>query len=99
MRLLLFLSRLAFICNLFFLLAVLLQWRNFIGDPALLSTIVIICYPGAFLLNPAVNLGYLFIFARKRSWLQSLPNWLIRANILFLIAQFIYILLRHGTFY
>ena len=99
MRTLLFLSRLAFSCNLFFLLTVLLQWRNFIGDPGMVSTIVIIGYVGAFLYNPVVNLAYLVIFALKRSLLHPHPKWLIGANILLLFIQLVYIQLRHGTFY
>ena len=78
MRWLLFLSRVAFICNLFFLLTVLLQWRNLIGDERVASTVVIIGYLLAvFLFNPVVNLSYGFTLLRKKPLFTFVPRWLV----------------------
>lgn len=92
MRWLLFLSRVAFICNLFFLLAFSLQLSNWIESEELTSTIIMIGYVMGFLLNPLVNICYLFtgIIARKK--LAIIPAWLIVANVLFLVIEAFYIL-------
>ena len=96
MRWLLSLSRLAFICNLFFLLAFSLQLSNWIRDEQLVSTIVVIGYVMGFLLNPVTNLCYAFtgIIARKK--LTIVPAWLIVANVLFLVIDAFYILYING---
>jgi len=92
MRWLLFLSRLAFICNVFFLLAFSLQLSNWIKDQQLTSTILILGYVMGFSLNPFVNLCYLFTSIVSRKKLTIVPSWLIAANVLFLIIDAFYIL-------
>jgi hypothetical protein len=71
MRWLLKLSRVAFICNIFFLLAFSLQLTKWISDEQLTSTILIIGYVMGFILNPLANFSYLVfgIFSRKPSLL------------------------------
>ena len=97
MRRLLFLSRLAFICNVFFLLAVSLKITNWVQNPDLTATILIIGYVMVVLFNPLVNLCYLVLFlARKKFW-AVVPSWLITANILFLVMQIFYILYLNDT--
>ena len=99
MRWLLFLSRIAFICNLFFLLTVLLQWRNLGGNDAVTSTIIIIGYVFAILVNPLVNIFYLFMLIRKKPVFQKLPKWLVLANFIFLLLQLQYLLFLNDTFH
>ncbi|MDQ3682592.1 MAG: hypothetical protein M3352_05910 [Bacteroidota bacterium] len=99
MRWLLFLSRIAFICNLFFLLTVLLQWRNLGGNDAVISTIIIIGYVFAILVNPLVNIFYVFMLIRKKPLLQRLPKWLVLANFIFLLLQLQYLLFLNDTFH
>ena len=99
MRWLLFLSRIAFICNLFFLLTVLLQWRNVGGNDAVISTIIIIGYVFAIVVNPFVNIFYLFMLMRKKPLLQRLPKWLVLANFIFLLLQLQYLLFLNDTFH
>jgi len=99
MRWLLFLSRIAFICNLFFLLTVLLQWRNLGGNDAVISTIIIIGYVFAIVVNPLVNIFYLFMLIRKKPLLQRLPKWLVLANFIFLLLQLQYLLFLNDTFH
>jgi hypothetical protein len=92
MRWLSFLSRLAFICNVFFLLAFSLRISNWVTDPDLAGTILIIGYFFVVLFSPLVNICYLFMFLlRKKFWIV-VPSWLITANILFLVMQIFYIL-------
>ena len=88
MRWLLFLSRVAFICNLFFLLTVLLQWRNLIGDERVASTVVIIGYFFAvFVFSPIVNLSYGFTLLRRKPLFTFVPRWLVLTNFIFLLLQ------------
>ena len=92
MRWLLFLSRLAFICGVFFLLAISLTVRgieNWAKDDTLTSNIIIIGVLMGEIVVPVTNLCYLVIkLARKRS---GVPAWLTVANILFLFVMFFYI--------
>jgi len=99
MRWLLILSRIAFICNLFFLLTVLLQWRNLGGNDAVISTIIIIGYVFAILVNPLINIFYLFMLIRKKPLMQRLPKWLVLANFIFLLLQLQYLLFLNDTFH
>jgi hypothetical protein len=92
MRWLLFLSRVAFFCNIFFLLSFVLKLTNWIRDPDLVSTILILGHVLAIIFNLIVNLSYLVLFLVRRRLLQNIPAWLITANILFLIMQLFFIL-------
>ena len=92
MRWLLFLSRLAFICNIFFLLAFSLQLSKWIQDEEIISTVVILGYVMGFSLNPIVNLCYLFTATISRKKLAIVPLWLIVANVLFLVIDAFYLL-------
>jgi len=91
MRWLLFLSRLAFISNCFFLLAVSLQLGRWFQNQDAEATTIIIGYFMAALLNPAAVICYLLFFLLNKSRLQIVPKWLIIANCIFLILQFFYI--------
>lgn len=96
MRWLLSLSRLAFICNLFFLLAFSIQVSNWVKDEQLVSTIVVIGYVLGFLINPVTNICYLFTAIITRRKLNIVPAWLIVANVLFLVIDAFYILYING---
>jgi len=90
MRWLLFLSRLAFISGIFFLLTVSLQITNWSPDEAITSTIVIIGYFLSIFIIPVVNLCYLAVLAIRKS-LNPVPLWLSLANLLLLFLQLFYI--------
>jgi hypothetical protein len=92
MRWLLSLSRIAFICNVFFLLAFSIQLSNWVHDETLVSTIVVVGYILGFLLNPIANLSCLAFAIAARKKLQIVPAWLIVANALFLVIDGFYIL-------
>ena len=91
MRWLLFLSRVAFICNLFSVLALLLLWKNIISQQAVVGTIGVLGYVLAIVFNPFVNLCYGTLLVTKRSLLAIIPQWLLLANFVFLILQLLYI--------
>jgi len=95
MRWLLFLSKLAFICNLLFIPAFILQIKNFIADTDLSSYIIIIGFVFAILFNPVTNLCYLVLFFINKKALSIVPGWLIVMNILFLFLQVIFLLIMN----
>jgi hypothetical protein len=86
------LSRLAFICNVFFLVSVALRFKSFIADPSTVSTAVIIGYFLVFIFNPVVNLSYLGVLLVKRRLFPYVKPWLVICNLLFLLLQILYIL-------
>jgi len=90
MRWLLFLSRLAFISGIFFLLTVSLQITNWSPDEAITSTIVIIGYFLSIFIIPVVNLCYLAVLIIRKN-LSPVPLWLSLANLLLLFLQLFYI--------
>lgn len=96
MRVALFLSRVAFVCNVFFLLTLLLMWRNFIGNPVLVSTIGIAGYFLVAVFNPIANLWCFILLLRKRL-LHYIPRWLALFNCIFLLLQLQYILFLNDT--
>lgn len=91
MRWLLFLSRLAFVCNCFFLLAVSLQLSRWFQNQDAESLTIIIGYFMSVPLNFVTILCYVILFFTNRKGLQSVPRWLIIANGLFLLLQIFYI--------
>jgi len=97
MRWLFFLSRLAFICNAFFLLAVSLQLTNWVHNQDVAATIAIIGYVLVVLFNPLVNICYFILFIIRKKFWTIVPSWLIASNILFLIMQIFYILYLNDT--
>ena len=95
MRWLLFLSKLAFICNLLFIPAFILQIKNFIADTNLSSYIIIIGFVLAILFNPVTNLCYLVLFFINKKILSIIPGWLMVLNVLFLFLQIIFLLVMN----
>lgn len=94
MRWLSFLSKLALVCNIFFLFTVALHFNRFLQDQAIVSTIVIIGYALAvFLFTPLVNMIYFaFLVLRKRLF-DLVPKWLVLTNFVFLVLQILYVIL------
>lgn len=90
---LLFISRVALVCNLLFVLSAVLQWRLFIANEALVSIIVVAGYfLAVFLFSPLVNLLYLVQWFLKRNLLQVVPLWLVVVNFSFLLVQILFII-------
>lgn len=99
MRWLLFLSRVAFICNLLFLLSFSLLITDWISNESVSSTIIITGYVFAVLFNPAVALCYLAVFWISKNKLAAVPSWLIVMNVIFLFLQLVFLLLLNVADY
>jgi hypothetical protein len=94
MRWVSFLARVAFVCNLFFVFAVILQFSSFLKDQATISTIVIIGYfLSVLLFNPLTNIIGLFVLLFRKKLFDIVPAWLVIANFIFLLLQITYVLL------
>ena len=92
MQKLLFFSRVAFICNICFVLAFLMKYVPDLKDGYLTSTVLILGVGLAFGLNLLVNL-ITGVFLLQRKYREPpYPSWLIIANFLFLIPQLIVLL-------
>ena len=87
-----FLSKLAFICGVFFLLALSLLIKPWMEDESLVSTIITIGYFIGLIVVPVTILCYLVFSVVKRSVFKSIPAWLIIANVIFLLVLAVYIL-------
>jgi len=93
MRWLSLLSRVAFICNLFFVLCLILQWKLFISNAGLVSTTIILGYLLApFVANPLVNIAYLSVLLQRKPVTAFVPKWLAVANFIFLLLQIFFVL-------
>ena len=97
MRRVLFFSRVAFICNICFLLAFSIQLTNWVKSEEVKSTIIMVGYVMGFIVNPLVVLSYLVILIVSRKKLKQIPSWLMTANILFLVIQILYIFYLNDT--
>ena len=94
MRWLSFLSKLALVCNFFFLLSVLLHFNSFLEDQAVVSTIVIIGYALAvFIFTPMVNMLYFAFLVLRKKLFDIVPKWLVFTNFIFLLLQILYVIL------
>jgi hypothetical protein len=92
MRWLLFLSRLAFICGICFLLSLSLRFYEWTKDQDIASTIITIGYFIGILVVPVTMLCYLIVVIRKKNLLAAVPLWLIISNVIFLFILLIYII-------
>jgi hypothetical protein len=81
MRWILFLSRLAFICNIIFVFSVLLLWKDFLQAQAIISTVIIIGYfLAVFIFNPLVNISYLIGFFKKSYLIIYHAGWCLEIS-------------------
>lgn len=96
MRRLLFLLRLALVCNVFFAVAVTLQLTRWFRNQDAEATVLIIGFFMAGIINPLANLCCLFLFFKDREKFRQLPKgWLI-INFIFFVAQLIYFFQLHA---
>lgn len=86
MRWLLFLSRLAFICGLFFLASLSLLVKDWLDDKSLVSTIITIGFFMGMIIVPFTLLCYLFTWLAGKKPATVVPRWLIVCNIFFLLV-------------
>ena len=87
MRLVRFLSRVAFICNICFLLVSLLRYVPAPPDNALMSDIIVLGYLGPIAVNLFVNVIVLILFLLGRIGSSGSPRWLLITNFVFFVIQ------------
>mgnify|MGYP003576638256 CR=1 FL=1 len=92
MRKLLFFSRVAFLCNVCFLLAWLIQYLPVSPHGHIASTIVVLGTGLAVILNIVVNFFVVISLLQKKMDRTVFPRWLIITNFLFLLLQIIILL-------
>lgn len=87
MGLLRFLSRLAFICNLCWLLVSFSQWLPKFPDNAITSNIIVLAWIGGSLLNILLNTILLLLLLVRRLRKSGIPIWLMIVNFIFFALQ------------
>jgi hypothetical protein len=92
MALLRVLSRSAFICNICFLISLVLLLIRDPAFPGLASLIIAMGFVLSVLLNIAVNICVVVLLVRKKP-LWEIPRFLLYANALFLVIQFTLLIL------
>ena len=90
MRWLLFLGRIAFICNIFFILSVILRYWNIVHDQTVIGFVVVLGMLMAPLLNFIFNLTLFIAYFRKTAS-SGIPAFIIGFNLIVLVLQFIII--------
>jgi len=91
MRLLLFLQRVTFICNMLFILCLIIRYtHNFISNEDFKSSIIILGWALSFILGFVVHLWELIILYNQS--ISIVPKWLRITNFLIFIFQLIYFL-------
>ncbi|HUM98278.1 MAG TPA: hypothetical protein PK275_10495 [Chitinophagaceae bacterium] len=91
MRWLLFLSRIAFICGLFFLISLSLLVKDWLEDKSLVSTIITIGFFMGMIIVPFTLLCYLFTWIAGKKPFAIVPRWLAFSNLLFLFVYASYV--------
>lgn len=99
MRWLLFLSRLAFICGVFFLISFSLLLKDWLAEGDLKQTIIMIGYVMGMLVFPATCICYLVVFIVKRKLRVYVPLWLILSNIVFFLFLIFFIFYLNDPYY
>lgn len=94
-------SKMAFIGNLFFLVCLCLQFKNFISNHTVLSTVITIGYIlSPFVLSPVVVAGYGIRLLRQQPLNTLVPRWLVWSNFIFFVLQIIFVIIYlHDTSY
>jgi len=89
-----FLSRVAIICNVCLLLALVMRYYSFVSSRDLQSTILVAGLVLSVVINGIVNIIYAVLLIKKSNLGMQVPIWLATINFLFLIFQFYLILAR-----
>jgi hypothetical protein len=92
MQSLLFFSRVAFICNICFLLTILFHFLPGVSDSHFYSTILVLGFLVAVVLNMIVNLIIIVLLLSGKPLWSHIPRWLVIFNALILAPQLIYFL-------
>jgi hypothetical protein len=96
MRLILFIARVALICNICSLFTIIILFQDYVGNNAAVSSIIIVGYVLAMVFNPLTNLITLGLLLFRRDLFRRLPKWLVILNFIFLLLQLQYIIFLNG---
>ncbi len=88
MRGLLFLSKAAFICNIFFLACVVLRYKDITSSQELKGFLIIMGWIVAPVLSVIVNLWRANLLLKRRE--SPVPRWLAAVNMAFFFFQLIF---------
>jgi hypothetical protein len=80
-------AQVALIGNLAFLACVLLRYKTYLHEEALVSLLLILGWIMGFWVNLAVNGWLLFLMLRKRLRLAMVPSWLLVTNAVLLLVE------------
>jgi hypothetical protein len=94
MRIVRLLSRVAFICNICFLLASFIQWLPHPPEGALISLIIVLGWLLSILVNFIVNGWVIGLWAAGKLRAAAIPRWLLIVNGLFFITQLALLILN-----
>jgi threonine/homoserine/homoserine lactone efflux protein len=94
MRIVRLLSRVAFICNICFLLASFIQWLPHPPEGALISLIIVLGWLLSILVNFIVNGWVIGLLVAGKLRAASIPRWLLIVNGLFFIIQLALLILN-----
>jgi hypothetical protein len=95
MRVLRLLSRVAFICNICFVLASVIQWlphrkeTEGMSEDIILSNIFVLGFILSILINIVVNVPIIFLFISGKLRAAAIPVWLLVINALFFLWQMV----------
>lgn len=91
MQKLLFLSRVALICNICFLVTILLQYIPFLSNGAVSSTLIITGSVLAGIINIIVTALVIFLLVTRRPVSNYVPSWLLITNLLIFVVQILFL--------
>jgi hypothetical protein len=91
MRWLLFLARVAFICNLFFIACVYFRYSGTIVNQSLQSFIVVVGWLLAPIITVITNVTLFTLVLLKKNPQAAIPPWLIVFNLIMQVIQLIII--------
>ena len=87
-----FFSKVAFICNICFVMAIIIQWMPNPLHGELIATAVILGYVFAGIVNLIISFWIAILFFLGKLRQSGVPTWLIVANFLFLAPEIILLL-------
>ncbi|WP_188928402.1 hypothetical protein [Puia dinghuensis] len=90
------LARVAFICNICFLVVSFSQWLPQFPDNALTSDVIVLGWMGSLVFNVIVNLILLMLFFIGRLRKTGVPVWLLVINFLFFGIQIALLILNRN---
>lgn len=88
------LSRVAFICNICFLLASFVQWLPNPPEGIVVSYVILLGYLLSGLVNVVVNGWVLTLLLVRRLRAAAVPTWLLIVNFIFFILLLILLLMN-----